>query len=275
MASDIGHVLRDARHSRGVTLSDAAQHTGVRETHLAALERDELEAYGIDPVYVRGILRTYADYLDLDSAALLARYRADEEQAVARTARTAARPTATATASVPAGRGRRRATTAITGVVLLVAVLAGATVAVLWWQGDDRPPAASAGEGATSETAVAAVVSEEPTSEPSEEATDADNLLDIPQSTEGPGELTMKLEFTDKVWVRVVVDGRTKLEGIMRPGAVTQFTGKDEIQLRIGVADAVEFSLNGAWYGNIASGHEGPVNVSCTPDTSCKVTRIG
>jgi hypothetical protein len=56
---------------------------------------------------------------------------------------------------------------------------------------------------------------------------------------------------------------------------VTQFTGKHEIQLRIGVAEAVEFSLNGAWYGNVASNHDGPVNVTCTTDSSCKVTKVG
>jgi len=265
MASDIGHVLRDARHSRGVTLSDAARQTGVRETHLAALERDELEAYGIDPVYVRGILRTYADYLGLDSAALLARYRAAVPVAGGRRGGPAV-PT-------PGRRRDRRVTTAVAGVILLVAVLAGATLAVLWWQGSQRQTAASAGELTTSESAVAAVATEASSSEAPGSGTDDE--LDIPQSTEGPDELTMKLEFTDKVWVRVVVDGRNKLEGIMRPGAVTQFTGKKKIELRIGVADAVEFSLNGAWYGNVASSYDGPVNVTCTPDSSCEVSRVG
>jgi len=268
MASDIGHVLRDARHSRGVTLSDAARHTGVRETHLAALERDELETYGIDPVYVGGILRTYADYLGLDSAALLARYRAGGPVGSVRRAR----PAATTTGHRRRGR---RVATAVAGVVLLVAVLAGATVAVLWWQGNERQTAASAGEQTTSESAVAVVATDRPSSEASEDAGEADDLLDIPQSTEAPDELSLKLEFTDTVWVRVVVDGRTRLEGIMRPGAVTEFTGKDEIQLRLGVAEAVQFSLNGAWYGNIASGHDGPVDVICTTDSSCTVNRVG
>jgi cytoskeleton protein RodZ len=273
MAGDIGHVLRDARHSRGVTLSDAARHTGVRETHLAALERDELETYGIDPVYVGGILRTYAEYLHLDAAALLARYRAGGAQPAGHDVRGPALTGATG----PTGRHRRgrRNAAAVAGVVLLAAVLAGATVAVLWWQGGQRQTAASAGELATSEPGVAAVATETASSRQSEAGTDTDTVLDIPQSTERPDELTMKLEFTDKVWVRVIVDGRNKLEGIMRPGAVTQFTGKHEIQLRIGVAEAVEFSLNGAWYGNVASNHDGPVNVTCTTDSSCKVTKVG
>lgn len=269
MASDIGHVLRDARHRRGITLSDAARHTGVRETHLAALERDELEAYGIAPVYVRGIVRTYADYLDLDAMALLARYRMESTQPTERGA-PAAVPAPTAAGPRRRGRGRRMAGT-VAAVLVLMVVLAGAAVAVLWWQSGERRPAASAGELTTSEPAAGGAATETASGGTS----DAGGALDIPQSTEAPGELTMKLEFTDKVWVRVLVDGRNKLEGIMRPGAVTQFTGKDEIQLRIGVAEAVEFSLNGAWYGNVASSYDGPVNVTCTADSSCKVTEVG
>jgi len=270
MASDIGHVLRDARHSQGVTLSDAARHTGVRETHLAALERDELEAYGIDPVYVRGIVRAYADYLDLDSAALLTRYRAGGAPPAGRGVRVAV-----TTGATPSTRARgRRTVTAVAGVVLLAVVLAGAAIAVLWWQGRERQTPARPGELATSGPAVAVVATETASAGPSDAETAVAGVLEIPQNTEEPGELTMKLEFTNTVWVRVLVDGRNKLEGIMRPGAVTQFTGKDEIQLRIGVPDAVEFSLNGAWYGTVASNHDGPVNVTCTTDSACEVTEV-
>lgn len=79
----------------------------------------------------------------------------------------------------------------------------------------------------------------------------------------------MKLEFTDEVWVRVVTDGDKVAEGIMRPGAVTEFTADRRIDVRLGVADAVEFSLNGAWYGVIGSGTSGPVDIVCTKKAGC------
>lgn len=269
MASDIGHALRNARHARGVTLSDAARHTGVRETHLAALERDELETYGIDPVYVRGIVRAYAEFLDLDAAALLARYSAGAARAIGRGTPTVVPPDAGG--SQRRRRRRWRTVAAVAGVLLLAMIFAGATVAVLSSQGGERQRTANAGEPVTSEPAIAAGA----TGAASEGPSDDDRVLDIPQSTEEPGELTMKLEFTDTVWVRVLVDGRNELEGIMGPGAVTEFTGTDEIELRLGVADAVEFSLNGAWYGTIASSHDGPVNVTCTAEGGCEVTAAG
>lgn len=267
MSTGIGHQLREARYDKSVTLSEAAQETGVRETHLLALERDELEAIGIDAVYVRGILRKYADYLGLNSAELLAHHRGQADQVPAATR------APDASTAADESRSSRRRIGAIVGAVLMVAIVSAATFAVLNLRRapDDQVVVASSGEQKAATTVTASETT--PSEAPKQEA-DKPVEVDIPQG-EGPKELTMKLEFTDKVWVRVVVDGKNKLEGIMRPGAVTQFTGKDTIDLRIGVADAVEFSLNGAWYGNIASDLDGPVNVSCTPETSCRVAEEG
>ena len=60
----------------GIPLERAARDTDLRATYLAALERDDAESLGLDPSYIRGTLRTYADYLGLDSRALVARHRA-------------------------------------------------------------------------------------------------------------------------------------------------------------------------------------------------------
>jgi cytoskeletal protein RodZ len=253
-----------ARYDKGVTLSDAAGETGVRETHLLALERNELEAIGLDAVYVRGILRTYAAYLGLDAAAVLAQHRAQVEPEAATAP--AGRPPSTAS---DGGRLSRRRIGALVGAVLMIAIVAGATSAELNLRGGshDGDAAADAQAAATTVTA-----SEAPQADTSESASEESAEVVIPQRPEMDG-LTMKLEFTDTVWIRVLVDGENKLEGIMRPGAVTQFTAEDKIELRIGVAEAVEFSLNGAWYGNIASDINGPVDVSCTPEKSCEVVR--
>lgn len=272
MASTIGDILREARRGKGETLSDAARQTGVRETHLAALERDELGRLGVDPVYVRGIIRSYAEHLGLDVASVLHEYPAGIAAAAAATSVPAAAPSRPPDARAgdrdgTSGRSRRTLAAVLAAVLLLVIVV-GATALVLNVRGGDEVATTGAAEG-TQATAPA-----DPSSEPSAEATRDSRLLDIPQGGT-PDSLTMKLEFTEKVWVRVLVDGQNKLEGIMRPGAVTQFTGKRRIDLRIGVAEAVSFSLNGAYYDNIASDKRGPVDVSCTVDASCRVVQEG
>lgn len=69
----LGSILRTAREARGIDLARAQRDTRIRLGHLLALENGD---YGSlpEPVYVRGFIRLYADYLGLDSAPLIDRY---------------------------------------------------------------------------------------------------------------------------------------------------------------------------------------------------------
>jgi cytoskeletal protein RodZ len=65
---EIGRTLEGARKSRGLTLWQVEQETRIRSRYLRDLER---ENFGVLPaVYVLGSLKTYADFLGLDGAAL-------------------------------------------------------------------------------------------------------------------------------------------------------------------------------------------------------------
>lgn len=284
MATDIGRMLRDARHTKGISLSDAARGAGVREIHLDALERDELETIVIDPVYVRGILRTYAGFLDLDVEALVARHRARSAEAPA----AGRQPGAVGAAADRGGRSLPRVG-AVAGVVLLGAVLAVGTGVVIWAQGRDQP-AEVAREPGPSEPARAAVATEvvsdadaEPDAQPDGDAATtgaaapaSDVASDRPsRPAASTDELTVQLEASDEVWVRVLVDGETELEGILQPGEVTTLAGDREIQLRVGRPGAVELSLNGEPYGGLGTDNDTPVDVICTAETRCEVTGVG
>ena len=62
---EIGSSLREARLRKGLTLSEAAEATKVRSRHLQALEDEQFDVLPAQ-TYVRGFLKTYADYLGLD-----------------------------------------------------------------------------------------------------------------------------------------------------------------------------------------------------------------
>jgi hypothetical protein len=62
---EIGSSLREARHRRGIEIAQAEQATKVRGKYLRALE-DEQFALLPSETYVKGFLRTYAEYLGLD-----------------------------------------------------------------------------------------------------------------------------------------------------------------------------------------------------------------
>jgi len=272
MASGIGQVLRDARRGSGASLHDVAVQTKIRETYLAALERDDFDALGMDPVYVRGNLRTYADYLGLDAESLVARYSANGGGSPAVGA-------STRTVAAPSGRRRRRRWLApVIGGLLLLVVLGGAALALSDVLRERVLGMAPADEPAQRTEQVPAAAPQPAASAPA--AADAGNSgrpvtsVIIPQppndATLGD-DLELKLEFVDLVWIRVIVDGEEAFEGLVKKGTVQEYGADETIEMRIGVADGIEFTVNRAWYGPIAGSVDGPVNVVCTAGESCQI----
>ena len=70
MMGTIGPRLRAAREARNLSVQQAADDTRISLRFLEALEREEFEALPA-PVYVRGFLRSYANYLGLEPQSLL------------------------------------------------------------------------------------------------------------------------------------------------------------------------------------------------------------
>lgn len=69
----IGEALREAREGLGLTVEQAAIDTRISARFLEALEMERFEDLPAD-VYVRGFIRSYAAYLQLDPTALLATF---------------------------------------------------------------------------------------------------------------------------------------------------------------------------------------------------------
>src|SRR6187455_3693305 len=62
---EIGGSLREARLKRNLTPADVQKAIRIRDRYLQALEEERWELLPGD-AYVKGFLRTYADYLGLD-----------------------------------------------------------------------------------------------------------------------------------------------------------------------------------------------------------------
>src|SRR5262249_31440878 len=62
---EIGESLREARLKRGLTPADVQKAIRIRDRYLQALEEERWEVLPGE-AYVKGFLRTYADYLGLD-----------------------------------------------------------------------------------------------------------------------------------------------------------------------------------------------------------------
>jgi len=70
---ELGSILREAREAKGYTLEEAQATTKISVRYLRALEEGQYELLPT-PVHARGFLRNYARFLALDPEPLLARY---------------------------------------------------------------------------------------------------------------------------------------------------------------------------------------------------------
>ncbi len=68
-----GDTLREARERKGVTPSDAAAATRIKVQIIEDLEQNRLRRTHA-PIYAKGFIRIYGEYLGLDTAALLSAY---------------------------------------------------------------------------------------------------------------------------------------------------------------------------------------------------------
>jgi cytoskeletal protein RodZ len=141
---EIGGSLREARLKRNLTPADVQKAIRIRDRYLQALEEERWELLPGE-AYVKGFLRTYADYLGLDGSLYVEEYnsrfaRPDEPQLV---------PERFARMNGPfAGVGFLRPLVAVGVIVLIVAGIA----AFAAWQLSDSsdgkhgvPPTTSSG----------------------------------------------------------------------------------------------------------------------------------
>ena len=140
---EIGNSLREARLRRGVDFAQAELATKIRGKYLRALE-DEQFALLPAQTYVKGFLRTYAEYLGLDGQLYVDEFNsrfvtgADEHEPRAR--RSAARPQQ---------RRHRRLETNVVLVALAAIAVLPVIVISAWKAGDgSSPPAATVSQHA-------------------------------------------------------------------------------------------------------------------------------
>jgi cytoskeletal protein RodZ len=133
---EIGNSLREARVRRGVDFAQAELATKIRGKYLRALEEEQFDLLPAQ-TYVKGFLRTYAEYLGLDGQLYVDEYNSrfvigeDHE------------PHARRSAARPQRRNRRLETSVVLGALAAIAVL---TVIVIsaWKSAGDGPGTAPA-----------------------------------------------------------------------------------------------------------------------------------
>ncbi len=259
----IGPILEKRRLEKGLSLKEVEQATKIRTRYLEGLEREDPTVLP-DPVYARGFLKTYANFLGLDGE-LLSRELRDrrpprrERQLNHEAPGTSdfERPLIT-----PGGVGeaeRRRVSGATILTVALAVLVLAAVIGTLYYVGSR-----SAGTGSEDTPDEPAVEQEDPDpSQKEEPATEA--------TTSTPGGATGEVEEdaapeTAPVTVRVIgapagltitVDGAVALDQFAQPGFSQTFEAQNSVTVSTANAGAVEVEVDGENQGRLGRSGQG------------------
>lgn len=268
---ELGTILREARQARGLTLEDVAQVTRIRVRYLEALEEGRYDVLPT-PVHVRGFLRNYALYLDLEPDPLIARYGASrrvvqdiplKKQVRPELERVAPPPPETLENELeaepvffrPLG-SRLHAPAWFSGDILIGVLIIVVLAALILWAGGRFLLPLLTGEEPL-ETPVAEVTSQatrRSTSTPGTQATPGQEVeLQTPGPTSPPIFSSIQLEVAvlDRGWLLVVADGETVHEGMAESGDAFAWEAADVVKLRSGNAGGIQVILNGQDLGEL------------------------
>jgi cytoskeleton protein RodZ len=262
---ELGTILQETREARNLTLEDVAQVTRIRVRYLEALEEGRYDVLPT-PVHVRGFLRNYAIFLNLDPEPLIARYNASRKvlrdipvskQVRPELGRSAPQPPETLEDELqpepvffrPLGSNLQTPAwfsgDILIGIFVIVILLgfigfAGARFLV---------PAITQARATETPEAITETATPAPTNSPPAVAALATEpavpLTDEPTRPLILSDLQLDVTVVERSWLKVVVDGETVQEGMARPGDLFSWQGNDQVNLVTGNGAGIEVTLNG------------------------------
>jgi cytoskeleton protein RodZ len=262
-AGQIGPILEKRRLEKGLSLKEVEQATKIRTRYLEGLEREDPTVLP-DPVYARGFLKTYANFLGLDGE-LLSRELRDrrsprrERQLSHEAPGTSDFEQPLITPGGVGGAERRRVSGATFLTVALAVLVLAAVIGALYYVGSR-----SVGSGAEGVPEGPDVEQKEPSpSQKEEPATEA--------TTGTPGDATGEAEDdaiseSVPVTVRVVgapagltvsVDGAVALDQFAQPGFSQTFEARNSVTVSTANAGAVEVEVGGENLGRLGRNGQG------------------
>jgi cytoskeletal protein RodZ len=256
--ADIGTTLREARIRARIDISEVEARTKIRAKYLRAIENEEWDLLP-GPVYVKSFLRTYGDFLGVDSRLLVDEFKRRYE----RPADQDLRPISSLGRERERQRRRRRPRLGRIGVILLALA---AVAAALWFVGT----LGSSTNSTTSSTPSGPLASGSSTSATS--ATSHTTTAHKPPATHHhpapppkPTKVTVKLTPTSTPVYVCVEDGNGKVlvpGATFSPGQTIPTETASKLLMTFGNS-TVQMKVNGK---TVPVGPGAPVGYEATPD---------
>lgn len=257
----LGTYLRELRSAKDVSLDEVTRATRVGRAHLEALEAEDFASLPA-PVFVKGFIRAYCEFLQADPAEALTRYR---ELIGDR-----ARPAAGLAEPRAAGIGRGPVFVSVALLVVLGAALfilnsgrstsprqartpaatAPSTAAPAVQTTSAPAPAAGAPE-ARRETAPGAASPDAPASAappaplPPPVAQPAAAVPAAPATAVARPAQRLVVKALEPTWIRVQMDGSRTVEELLPAGATREWSAEKRFVITVGNAGGIALELNG------------------------------
>ncbi len=241
----IGEILREARQSKGLSLSELEEITKIRTHYLKALEDENFDELP-GKTYVKGFLGTYARALGLDPKAILTSFNVGEPQE-----KVLDKPEAPLR---PRSRSRR-----VVPRWLTISVLCILAVITLFGVNSigTKHPAQSVSPPAQPKTAANKPLNRQLATKPptkqsvppqSKPATPAQGTAQnvAPSVGSNPAQLSLVIKFTADCWLLYKTDNQQAVQGSFTSGTTKVITAQNNITfVTVGSAGAMQLTLNG------------------------------
>lgn len=267
---ELGQLLREARERKRVSLEEVEQVTRIRQKFLTALEEEDFAALPAE-TYVKGFLRTYAKYLELDPQEVMALYegRGVKDKA------TLPKPGFFQPLNISMVAPHWLTADLVIGILLIVVLLAfgswavwhylppvfkaqwlspqtipipspSATISIVLPTATSTAPPTTTPTPAPTQTPIATptALPVVPTSTPTRVPTPTS----VPTYTSTPrvsAGIEVELRIVEYAWLRVIVDGEQVFVGSLEAGTTQIWRGEKSIAIRCGNAGGVEAIVNG------------------------------
>jgi cytoskeleton protein RodZ len=256
----IGVSLRQRRELLGLTLDEIERHTRVRQANLLVIEQGDFESLP-SPVQARGMLNTYANFLDMNGDAMLLRFADGLQARRAERQETPSPPRRRW--SLPAWLRRLISADLVFGTLIIVSI----SVLLVW--GASRIISAQETEEGSQGPSISDVLlaspeaqTETPESLPTSiealgtflPSLDEEPTLELEATAPLPGSiLQVTLLVRERVFLRVIVDGEVQQDGRVAPGAALIFDGSERIEVLTGNGSAIQVIYNQFDFGQMGN----------------------
>lgn len=236
----LGDILRKEREKQNLTVKDVELGTSIRSLYISAIEEGKYEVLPGE-VYLKGFIKTYAEFLKLSGTDMLELYRNERAELnkieIPSNKEIINEPEIKKDdINTPKGVNFRKFISLGT-VVLVVAC------GVFYFNSNDEETAQKDLKTVKQQSTV-----------PTKVESKSETVESRPIAQEKP--VVISAKYTGECWTQIATDSRTIFEGIVKNGDSLTWQADQEIIVKVGNAGAVELTYNGKNIGKLGSNGE-------------------